>query len=86
VLRTEWEMATADLRAESGVTDRRAFGRAMDELQAAMLVVPSAVYYQPKFTYIWTLAVAAFPRRCAAASRPRPRAAKSPAPSSPAPA
>ena len=26
------------------------------ELQAAMLVVPSEVFYQPKFTYIWTLA------------------------------
>jgi hypothetical protein len=26
-----------------------------------MIVVPSAVYYQPKFTYIWTLAVGRFP-------------------------
>jgi hypothetical protein len=26
-----------------------------------MLVVPSEVYYQPKFTYIWTLAVGRFP-------------------------
>jgi hypothetical protein len=33
----------------------------MDELQAAMLVVPSEVYYVPKFTYIWTLAVGRFP-------------------------
>ena len=33
----------------------------MDELQAAMLVIPSEVYYQPKFTYIWTLAVGRFP-------------------------
>jgi hypothetical protein len=61
VLRREWEMATADLRADSGVTDRADFTRAMDELQAAMLIVPSAVYYQPKFTYIWTLAVGRFP-------------------------
>src|SRR5512139_2498883 len=61
VLRREWEMATADLRADSGVTDRADFTRAMDELQAGMLVVPSAVYYQPKFTYIWTLAVSRFP-------------------------
>jgi hypothetical protein len=61
VLRREWEMATADLRAESGVKDRASFTRAMDELQAAMLVVPSAVYYRPKFTYIWTLAVGRFP-------------------------
>ena len=26
-----------------------------------MLVVPSQVFYQPKFTYIWTLAVGRFP-------------------------
>jgi hypothetical protein len=61
VLRREWEVATADLRADSGVTDRRVFGAAMDELQAAMLVVPSEVYYQPKFTYVWTLSVGRFP-------------------------
>ena len=39
----------------------RAFTRALDELQAAMLVVPSEVVYQPKFTYIWTLGVGQFP-------------------------
>ena len=61
VLRREWEMATADLRDDSGVKDRSRFTRALDELQAAMLVVPSEVYYQPKFTYIWTLAVGRFP-------------------------
>ncbi len=61
VLRREWEMATSDLRDDSGVSDRKAFTRALDELQAAMLVVPSEVYYQPKFTYVWTLAVGRFP-------------------------
>lgn len=61
VLRREWEMATIDLRVDSGIKDRATFNRAMDELQAAMLVVPSAVYYQPKFTYIYTLAVGRFP-------------------------
>jgi hypothetical protein len=61
VLRKEWEMSTADLREESGVKDRRRFNRALDELQAAMLVAPSAVFYQPKFTYLWTLAVGRFP-------------------------
>jgi hypothetical protein len=61
VLRRDWEMATADLRDESGVRDRAAFTRALDELQAALLVVPSAVYYQPKFTYVWTLAIGRFP-------------------------
>lgn len=61
VLRAEWEMATSDLRTESGVKDRASFTRAMDELQAAMLVVPSEVLYAPWFTYIWTLAVGRFP-------------------------
>jgi hypothetical protein len=60
VLRREWEMSTSDLRAESGVRDRAAFTRALDDLQAAMIVVPSEVVYQP-FTYIWTLAVGRFP-------------------------
>lgn len=63
VLRHEWEMATSDLRAESGVTDRAAFTRAMDELQAAMLVVPASVHYVPKFTYLWTLAIGRFPEQ-----------------------
>jgi hypothetical protein len=61
VLRKEWEMATSDLRQESGVTDRRAFTTALDELQSSMLVIPSQVVYQPKFTYIWELAVGRFP-------------------------
>jgi hypothetical protein len=61
VLRREWEIATVDLRADSGVTDRAAFNRALDELQAAMIVVPSAVYYLPKLTYVWTLGVGRFP-------------------------
>ena len=61
VLRREWEMATADLRADSKVRDRATFMRAMDELQAAMVVIPAEVAYVPKFTYIWTLAVSRFP-------------------------
>jgi hypothetical protein len=61
VLRREWEIATSDLRDDSGVKDRSAFGKALDELQAAMIVVPSQVFYQPKFTYLWTLGVGRFP-------------------------
>jgi len=61
VLRKEWEMATSDLREEAGVKDRATFTKAMDELQAAMIVVPSAAVYVPKFTYIWELAVGRFP-------------------------
>jgi hypothetical protein len=61
VLRREWEMSTSDLRQDSGVLNRSAFTRALDELQAAMLVIPSEVYYRPRFTYIWTLAVGRFP-------------------------
>ncbi len=61
VLRREWESSTADLRADSGVTERTAFARALDQLQGAMLVVPSAVYYEPKFTYVYSLGVGRFP-------------------------
>jgi hypothetical protein len=61
VLRREWEMATRDLRADSGVKDRIAFSRGLDELQAAMIVVPSEVLYRPTFTYLWTLGVGRFP-------------------------
>ncbi len=61
VLRKEWEIASSDLRQESGITDRPAFTRALDELQAAMIVVPSEAVYLPKFTYLWTLGVGRFP-------------------------
>jgi hypothetical protein len=61
VLRKEWEMASSDLRKESGVTDRTVFTRALDELQAAMIVVPSEAVYLPKFTYLWTLGIGRFP-------------------------
>jgi hypothetical protein len=61
VLRREWEMSTRDLRADSRVTDRAAFTRGLDELQASMLVVPSEVLYRPTFTYLWTLGVGRFP-------------------------
>ena len=61
VLRREWEMSTADLRAESGLPDRKAVLSALDELQAAMIVVPTEVIYEPKFTYLWGLAEERFP-------------------------
>jgi hypothetical protein len=61
VLRHEWEIATSDLRDDAGIRDRKVFTRALDELQAGMIVVPSEVYYQPRFTYIWSLAVGRFP-------------------------
>ncbi|HKP10823.1 MAG TPA: hypothetical protein VJZ91_01890 [Blastocatellia bacterium] len=60
VLRREWEMATCDLRVESGVNDRARFTRAMDELQRAMKVIPAEVLYEPWFTYIWSLAEGRF--------------------------
>ncbi len=60
VLRRDWEMSTSDLRADAGIVDRRAFTLALDQLQAAMLVIPSEVFYAPKFTYVWTLGVGRF--------------------------
>jgi len=61
VLRKEWEMGTADLRAESGIRDRRTFTQALDELQAAMIVIPNDVVYEPKLNYLWGLAEERFP-------------------------
>jgi hypothetical protein len=60
VLRREHELATPDLRAESGVTERAAFTRALDELQRQMKVIPQDVIYQP-FSYIWIPAEDRFP-------------------------
>ncbi len=70
VLRREWEMASKDLREEAGVKDRATFTKALDELQAAMLVVPSEVLYAPWFTYIWTLAIGRFPDQLTMRVRP----------------
>ena len=61
VLRREHELATADLRAESRVTERAAFTRALDELQRQMKVIPQDVIYEPTFSYIWMLAEDRFP-------------------------
>ncbi|MEO7192733.1 MAG: hypothetical protein ABI051_16920 [Vicinamibacterales bacterium] len=62
VLRREWEMSTGDLRQEAGIKDRATLTKALDELQRAMIVIPSEVCYVPKFTYLWTLGVGRFPR------------------------
>ena len=40
VLRKEWEMATADLRAETGIKEKKDLTAAIDELQRKMKVVP----------------------------------------------
>ena len=62
ILRKEWEMATGDIREACGFKDKKALTRAMDELQRRMKVIPREVVYAPKFTYIWTLAEARFPK------------------------
>jgi hypothetical protein len=64
VLRKEWEMATADLRAETKL-ERGNLTKAIDDLQRKMKVIPQEVVYVPKFTYIWTLAEARFPEEMA---------------------
>src|SRR5437764_5806684 len=68
-LRKEWEMATADLRKESGVEDRARFTRALDELQRSLKVIPQEVLYEPWFTYIWTLGEARFAEELSAKVR-----------------
>ncbi len=68
VLRKEWEMATADLRSATGIKEKKDLTKALDELQKRMKVVPQEVLYEPRFTYIWTLAEGRFPdemaKRC----------------------
>ena len=60
ILRKEWEMATRDLRLESGIPDRSRFDKAMVQLQKACKVIPTDVLYEPTFTYIWSLPEARF--------------------------
>ncbi len=61
VLRKEWESATADLREDAKIEERRKLTKALEDLQKCMKVVPYEVLYKPKFTYLWTLAEARFP-------------------------
>jgi hypothetical protein len=65
VMRREWEMGTRDLQQATGITDRSQFLRALDELQRTFKVIPGEALYQPKFTYIWTLAEGRFPEELA---------------------
>ncbi|HKO95633.1 MAG TPA: hypothetical protein VJU86_01480 [Pyrinomonadaceae bacterium] len=60
VLRREWELATGDLKLASGIKERATFNKAIDELQRSFKVLPSDVVYDPKFTYIWSLAEVRF--------------------------
>jgi uncharacterized protein YgfB (UPF0149 family) len=53
-------MATRDLRAASGIADRVAFNRGIDELQRVLKVIPSDVVYDPVFTHVWSLAEGRF--------------------------
>lgn len=65
VLRKEWEMGTSDLREAAKISERKDLTKALDELQKKLKVVPQEVLYEPKFTYIWTLAEARFPKEIA---------------------
>jgi len=61
VLREEWESSTADLKKETGIKERKDLTKAIEELQKCMKVIPYEVLYEPKFTYLWTLAEERFP-------------------------
>ena len=60
VLRSEWEMATRDLREASGIGDRARFNKALTQLQRCLKVIPSEVVYEPMFSYIWSIPEARF--------------------------
>ncbi|HSE16844.1 MAG TPA: hypothetical protein VLB46_07305 [Pyrinomonadaceae bacterium] len=60
IMRREWEMASRDLREESGIAERARFNKAMAELQRALKIIPTEVLYEPTFTYIWSIPEARF--------------------------
>jgi hypothetical protein len=63
IMRKEWEMATRDLREESGIKERARFDKAMTQLQKTLKIIPSEVLYEPTFTYIWSIPQARFPEQ-----------------------
>ena len=60
IMRREWEMASRDLREESGIGERTRFNKAMTELQRSLKIIPTEVLYEPTFTYIWSIPEARF--------------------------
>jgi len=60
IMRREWEMASRDLREESGILPRARFEKAMTELQRSLKLIPTEVLYEPTFTYIWSIPEARF--------------------------
>ncbi len=63
IMRKEWEMATRDLREESGIKERARFDKAMTQLQKTLKIIPSDVLYEPTFTYIWSIPQGRFPEQ-----------------------
>jgi hypothetical protein len=63
IMRKEWEMATRDLREESGIRERPRFDKAMTQLQKSLKIIPTDVLYEPTFTYIWSIPEARFPEQ-----------------------
>src|SRR5947207_1167390 len=55
ILRSEWELATRDLRKATGIPDRSHFDKAMNQLQKCMKIIPTDVLYEPTFNYIWSI-------------------------------
>jgi len=60
IMRREWEMASRDLREDSGIRERARFDKAMTELQRSLKIIPTEVLYEPTFTYIWSIPEARF--------------------------
>jgi hypothetical protein len=63
IMRSEWELATRDLREASGIAERARFNKAMTQLQKALKIIPTEVLYEPTFTYIWSIPEARFPEQ-----------------------
>ena len=60
IMRREWEMASRDLREESGIGERARFDKAMTQFQRTLKLFPTEVLYEPTFTYIWSIPEARF--------------------------
>lgn len=65
ILRSEWELATRDLRLASGIVERARFDKALSLLQRRLKVIPTDVLYEPTFTYIWSIPEARFQEQLA---------------------
>lgn len=72
-LRRRSSQLTWELKESSGITIRKFFDAAIEELQLAMLVVMSKAVYEPQFAYAWDLSEKRYEAELAEGRRITPR-------------